>query len=56
MNRPSTQGSSQSQIKSEYTRHGSHFSGLTKFPDFSNIFSNFPVKTWSSVAHNAKFI
>ena len=22
---------------------GSHFSGLTNFPDFSNIFSNFPV-------------
>ena len=22
---------------------GSHFSGMTKFPDFSSIFSNFPV-------------
>ena len=22
--------------------HGSHFSGLTKFPDFSSIFSHFP--------------
>ena len=22
---------------------GSHFSGLTKFPDFSSIFSHFPV-------------
>ena len=46
-------------------RQGSHFSGLTKFPDFSSIFFNFPVffnvlffklKTLSILANNTQFI
>ena len=45
--------------------HGSPFSGLTKFPDFSSFFSifqcflmfwSFWLKTWSILANNTQFI